>query len=141
MHKLPVLARDIVFALQGRAQGTVHYLDTESGEVIPVFSYNRDRILAAIHAAPNRYVRLAPRTMRRDYEVMARFIETVDDDRLRERLRDAVTGDSVFARFRTELADAPAERCRWEKYRAREITANLREKMRASGIEIELVFD
>jgi hypothetical protein len=141
VRKIRVSARDLVFALRGLAPGTVHYLDLTTGEVIPVFAFNRERLLAAVRAEPERYLRLAPRTGRRDYEVMSRFVETVDDDRLRGRLRDAIIGDNVFARFRSELDGHPAEQARWERYRAVQTAAALGTRLRESGIELELVFD
>ncbi|MFO7638182.1 MAG: UPF0158 family protein [bacterium] len=141
MRKLRVLARDLVFALQGRAQGTVHYLDLETGAVIPVFGFNRDRVLATVRATPSRYTRLAPRTGRRDYEVMARFVETVDDDDLRGRLRAAIAGENVFSGFRSEVDRAPAERARWERYRAEKVADGLRARLAEAGIALELVFD
>lgn len=141
MRNIRVLARDLVFALQGRARGTVHYLDLQTGEIMPVFGFNRERVINTVRADPPRYMRIAPRTARHDYEVMARFVETVDDDRLRERLRAAVTGENVFARFRAEIETVPAERTRWERYRAEATTAHLRNKLLETGIEVELIFD
>ena len=140
MRKLNVLARDVVFALQGRSPGTVHYLDLETGDVIPVFGFNRERVLAEIRARPERYLRLAPRTSRRDYEVMARFVETVDEDGLRERLRASISGENAFSRFRAELESCPSERARWERYRAEAVTADLKAKLGEAGFELGLRF-
>ncbi|MFO7675743.1 MAG: UPF0158 family protein [bacterium] len=141
MRKLRVYARDLAFALRGRAPGTVHYLDLETGDVIPVFAFNRERVLATVRAEPGRYLRLAPRAGRHDYAVMSRFVETVDDDALRGRLRSVIDGAGAFARFRAELEPHRNELTRWEHYRAEQAAADLARRLLAQDIELALEFD
>ena len=58
MRVIRVSTRDLLFAMENRVPGTTHYLNTETGEVVPVFGYNREQILAEIRQFPKRYVRL-----------------------------------------------------------------------------------
>jgi hypothetical protein len=139
--EIEVLVRDILFALQGRMRGTVHYLDVETGDVIPVFAFNRDRVLADIHKNQNRYVRIAPQSGRQGYEIMQEFIETVDDVDLRDRLRTAISGKNTFSRFRDALIDEPKMKKRWSRFRAEAAVRSLREKLAERAVELNLVFD
>ncbi len=122
-------------------RGTVHYLDIETGDVIPVFAFNRDRVLADIHKNQDRYVRIAPQSGHRGYEIMQEFIETVDDADLCDRLRTAISGKSTFSRFRDALADEPKLKKRWSRFRAEAAVRGLREKLAERAVEIDLVFD
>ena len=80
---LRVSTRDLLFAMENRVPGTTHYLNTETGEVVPVFGFNRDQILAEIRQFPKRYMRLAPQAGRSGYNAMVEFARTVSRPELR----------------------------------------------------------
>jgi hypothetical protein len=138
VRELTVLAKDLFFALQNRAEGIPHYLDTETGEVVPVFSYNRDRLLAEIRAVPGRYVRIAPLSGRQGYAAMEEFTRTVVSPPLRARLDAALQSENVFRSFRAALADYPEELTRWREFRTDAVTQGLRDRLRELGIELVL---
>ena len=50
------------------------------------------------------------------YRDMHAFINTVDDDRLAERLEDAVRGKKSYRRFRDTLERSPKESSRWQAF-------------------------
>jgi hypothetical protein len=141
VRKLKVSARDLLFALRNRMPRTVHYLDTETGEVIPVFGFNRDKLLAQVRADRARYLRLAPESSRRGYEIMRRFISLVGDREARLALEQAAAGKHAFRRFREELDRWPGEKSRWQRFRAEMTAEPLKAKLAAAGIELELSFD
>jgi hypothetical protein len=68
-----------------------------------------------------------------------RFIETVQDDELQFRLRDALRGRGAFAHFRDLLGEEPDERNRFIAFRAAELKAQVKEWLDDLGIEYELV--
>ncbi len=139
MRKLPVLERDLLFALTNQMQDNTHYLDLETGDVIPVFNFNRDEILARIKKNPERFIRLVPQPRRQGRVMMERFMETVRNPELKARLFSVLDERRCFSRFRTILQDFPQEFKRWQNFRMMFITANLREKLRQRGIELELI--
>lgn len=141
MRTLVVSERDLFFALTNQLPGTTHYLDLETGEVIPVFGHNREVILERVRHEPNRLLRLAPQSGRRGYETMAEFTHTVSQSGLRTRLEAALAGERPFRRFREILRDLPAEQRRWQQFRALVTTRVLREKLAALGIELEIASD
>ncbi|MEO0077987.1 MAG: UPF0158 family protein [candidate division WOR-3 bacterium] len=141
MRELKVLKKDLLFALDNRAEGIPHYLDTETGEVVPVFSYNRDRLLSEFRAVPGRYVRLAPLSGRQGYAVMEEFTRTVANVPLRSRLTAALQSENVFRSFRAALVDYPEELERWRHFRAESVTQGIRDRLKELGIELVLVAD
>jgi len=141
VRKLAVLERDLLFALTSQMQDIAHYLDLETGDVIPVFSYNRDAILSQIKADSDRFVRLMPQTPRQGREMMKRFIETVRRPDLKARLTAAIKRGKAFVRFRAVLLNFPDELKRWQRYRVMFVTEPLKIKLREQDIELILLSD
>lgn len=138
VRSIRVLARDLVFAMSNRAPGISHYLDTETGDVIPVFAYNRDSILAEVRNHPDRYIRLAPQSGRRAYEVMQQFADTVSRGELHEKLARTLEEEHSFRNFREVLHAEPDEYRRWKLFRLENMAQPLREKLKEKGIKLEL---
>ncbi|MEO0009017.1 MAG: UPF0158 family protein [candidate division WOR-3 bacterium] len=141
MRKLRVSERDLLFALTNQMQETAHYLNLETGEVIPVFSFNRDEILKLIRQHPDRYLRLAPQSSRESQEMLKGFIRTISRQSLKTQLLSALQEKRVFARFREVLARFPNELKRWHSYRIMILTEPLRRKLREKGVELVLIPD
>lgn len=141
MRKLRVSERDLLFALTNQMQETAHYLDLETGEVIPVFTYNREEILTMIRQQPARYLRLAPQSARESQEMLRGFIRTVSRADLKTQLLAALQERHVFARFRQVLARFPRELKRWHNYRMMVLTEPLRRRLRERGLELILIPD
>ncbi len=138
MRSIKVPARDIVFAMSNRMPNTNHYLDTETGDVVPVFGFNRDAILAMLKQQPDRYVRLAPQSGRRGFEVMQQFTATVSRKGFRQKLKQTLDGKHSFRRFREVLHEEPDEYRRWKLFRLENMARPLREKLKEKGIKLEL---
>lgn len=138
MRPLKASSRDLLFALENRVPGTTHYLDTETGEVIPVFSYNREKILAEVQHHPNRFVRLAPQSGREGYYVMEEFTKTVSRPDLRARLEETLKHEHVFREFRAAVEADDDERRRWQQFRAEALIQHLRKRLEPLGFSLEL---
>ena len=67
---------------------------------------------------PERYLRIDPTSSREQYRWMERFVSSVSDQPLRERLLIAIDGKGAFRRFKDVLLAFPAERERWFAYRS-----------------------
>ncbi len=139
MRKLFVLERDLLFALTNQMQETAHYLDLATGEVMPVFEFNRDEILIMVRDNPERFLRLVPQSSRQGMEMMERFIATVSQEDLRARLSEAISGGRAFSQFRQVLRGYPKELKRWENFRRIVLLTPLKEKLREREIELVLV--
>jgi len=64
-----------------------------------------------------RYIRVERDDPYGDYRDMERFIGTVGDDRLRERLWNAIQGRGAFRRFKDLLARHPQEEEAWFEFK------------------------
>lgn len=133
-----VEARDLLFALENRVPGTNHYLDTKTGEVIPVFSYNQSRILEQVKDDPDRYLRLAPQSGRSGFHTMKSFAATVSRPEFRQRLEQALAGSSTFRSFKAVLRSDPVEQRRWQHFRTEMMVRSLRSKLKEIGVELQL---
>ena len=141
MRVIRVSTRDLLFAMENRVPGTTHYLNTETGEVIPVFGFNRDTILAEVKQFPKRYLRLPPQSGRSGYNAMVEFAKTVSRPELRAELEAALDGTGVYRRFRAALKNEPREYARWQQFRGEKVAWRLRQRLEADGIAIELIAD
>lgn len=136
---LKVSRRDLLFALENRSPGTTHYLDTRTGDVIPVFGFNRRQILADVRADPDRYIRLAPQSGAEGYKAMEAFARTVSRAEARARLTAALREQPVFKSFRAVLDTLPGEHDRWLDFRAEYGINIIRDQLSATGVALELV--
>lgn len=141
MRVIRVSERDLLFALQNRAPGVTHYLDKQTGDVVPVFSYNREMILAEIKKDPNRFLRLAPPSGRQGYAAMVEFAQTVAQPELRAKLEAALNEKSAFHAFRAVIEADRAEEERWLEYRGNTLLLAVCDRLRAADIEVRLVHD
>jgi hypothetical protein len=64
------------------------------------------------------YIRIDPASSREQYRWMEKFVGSVTDEPLRERLIISIDGKGAFRRFKDVLLAYPAERERWFSYRA-----------------------
>jgi hypothetical protein len=127
--------------MENRVPGTTHYLNTDTGDVIPVFTFNRDQILAEIRQYPKRYLRLAPQAGRTGYNAMVEFTRTVSRVELRAQLEAALVGKGVYRRFRAVLKNELRESRRWHQFHGEKAAGRLRKRLEADGIAIELIPD
>jgi hypothetical protein len=100
-----------VVSISGEAYG---YLEEEAGYELPEWMQEEIKKAEQIEEGyPERYVRIPGSETHEDYRDMERFIATVENDRLRERLWQAISGRGAFRYFKDVLAEHPAERKRW----------------------------
>ena len=82
-----------------------------------------------------RYV-VVPRNDTHDaYSDMEDFVATVTDERLRERLADAIDGRGAFSRFKRVLSDHDEERERWFTFRDARLRDRIVAWLEEEGIE------
>lgn len=107
-------------AVERNANDTESFLDLSTGKVITVVmgevdsAARRQQITESLH----RYVRIEPASSREQYRWMERFVASVADEGLRDRLIMSIDGKGAFRRFKDVLLAFPAERERWFSYRA-----------------------
>lgn len=107
-------------AVERNSPDTDSYLDLTSGRVITITSGDPEAVLNRQLVSENirNYLRVEPASSREQYRWMEKFVGSVTDEALRERLIISIDGKGAFRRFKDVLLAYPAERERWFSYRA-----------------------
>jgi len=107
-------------AVERNSPDTDSYLDLSTGRVITITSGDPEAALNRQQVSENirNYLRVEPASSREQYRWMERFVTSVSDPPLRERLLIAIDGKGAFRRFKDVLLAFPAERERWFAYRS-----------------------
>lgn len=96
------------------------YLDLVQGQIVtitigdPEATATRDKVADNI----NNFLRVEPASSREQYRWMEKFVGSVVDESLRERLMMSIDGKGAFRRFKDVLLGYPKERERWFAYRS-----------------------
>src|SRR5436190_11147025 len=111
---------DLEIAFERNSPDQESFLDLENGDLLSIVEGEPDAAArrARVASNPERYLRIDPASSREQYRWMERFVSSVADPPLRERLLIAIDGKGAFRRFKDVLLAYPAERERWFTYRA-----------------------
>ncbi|MCG5053156.1 MAG: UPF0158 family protein [Myxococcales bacterium] len=111
---------DLEIAFERNSPDQESFLDLEAGDLLSITEGEPDAPArrAKVAANPDRYLRVDPASSREQYRWMERFVGSVADDALRDRLLVAIDGKGAFRRFKDVLLAFPAERERWFSYRS-----------------------
>lgn len=130
----------VIAAFEGSGFERSNYLDLESGEVVSVTREimdlpEMDEIERRVESEPERYALIPSIDSSEAYEDMMKFIDTVEDCRLAELLRVAISGKGAFRRFKDVLLSYPAERERWFRFHRDLMVRRVEEWFGEIGIE------
>jgi hypothetical protein len=120
MKKIPIHWDDLESAFERNSPDTESFLDIATGQVVSILAGDPEAPSLKVKVATNitNYVRIDPASSREQYRWMERFVGSVAEDALRERLVMSIDGKGAFRRFKDVLLAFPAERERWFTYRA-----------------------
>ena len=107
-------------AVERNSPDTDSYLDLTTGRVLTITSGDPEATLNRQQVSENirNFLRVEPASSREQYRWMEKFVGSVVDEALRERLIISIDGKGAFRRFKDVLLAYPAERERWFSYRA-----------------------
>ncbi len=122
-----------------RSEELLDEVDADEGDVFAAFEgllgqrediqeWEKELLLDAAHVeydSAGRYIAIEPDEPYQDYNDMDRFIATLDDEKLQERLWDAIRGRGAFGRFRDLVARYPSVEERWYAYKDARAKARL----------------
>src|SRR5262245_9046276 len=111
-------AREI--AVERNSPETGSYLDATTGRILTITTGDPDAAINRQTVSDNirNFLRIEPASSREQYRWMEKFVGSVVDEALRERLIISIDGKGAFRRFKDVLLAYPAERERWFSYRA-----------------------
>ena len=119
-RKVPIVWDDLEIAVERNAPNTESFLDLVKGQVVTIVAGEPDAQIKHRQVTENirNHIRIEPASSREQYRWMERFVASVTDDALRERLIISIDGKGAFRRFKDVLLAYPAERERWFSYRS-----------------------
>jgi len=118
--KLSIHWDDLETAVERNASDTESFLDLKTGQVVSIVSGEPEApsLKRRVAGDIEHFIRIDPASSREQYRWMERFVSSVSDAALRQRLIIAIDGKGAFRRFKDVLIAYPAERERWFSYRA-----------------------
>tara|TARA_R110002096_G_scaffold299503_6_gene494266 strand:+ start:196772 stop:197464 length:693 start_codon:yes stop_codon:yes gene_type:complete len=107
-------------AVERNSPQTESFIESSTGQVITISAGEPDAasLKAKVAANIDDYVRVEPASSREQYRWMERFVGSVADEPLQQRLRISIDGKGAFRRFKDVLLAYPVERERWFSYRS-----------------------
>ena len=117
-REVPVAWEALEDAFENNAPEVHSYLNLESGDVVRIVDGVADPATAARIASDAGYMRVEPVSSREQYRWMERFIATVDESELRQKLVASIDGKGAFRRFKDVLMSFPVDRERWFTFRS-----------------------
>src|SRR6185369_8838831 len=107
-------------AVERNSPDTDSYLDLTTGRILTITTGDPEAAINRQEVSENirNFLRVEPASSREQYRWMERFVGSVAEEALRERLIISIDGKGAFRRFKDVLLAYPAERERWFSYRA-----------------------
>ena len=129
---------DLEIAFERNSPEQESFLDLENGDLLSIVEGEPDAAARRARVAnnPDRYVRVDPASSREQYRWMERFVNSVQDQALRERLLVAIDGKGAFRRFKDVLLAFPAERERWFAHRSELLHLHIQTWLEHMKIEV-----
>jgi hypothetical protein len=138
MPPITVNWSDLEIAFERNSPDQDSFLDLENGDLLSIVDGEPDAATRRAKVAANatRYLRVDPASSREQYRWMERFVSSVADLPLRERLLIAIDGKGAFRRFKDVLLAFPAERERWFVYRSEVLHFHIQTWVEHTKIEV-----
>jgi len=133
-RKVPVAWEALEDAFENNAPEVHSYLHLVTGEVIRVVDGVADPATHARIAADPNYMRVDPVSSREQYRWMERFIATVEEGPLRQKLLQSIDGKGAFRRFKDVLVAYPVDRERWFTFRSERLRTCMEAWLEAQGV-------
>lgn len=118
--RIPIHWDDLESAFERNSPDTESFLDAITGHVVSIVAGDPEApvLKEKVATSIQNYVRVEPASSREQYRWMERFVASVAEAPLRDRLIMAIDGKGAFRRFKDVLVAYPAERERWFTYRS-----------------------
>jgi hypothetical protein len=133
-RKVPVAWEALEDAFENNAPEVHSYLHLGTGEVIRVVDGVADPATHGRIASDSNYLRVDPVSSREQYRWMERFIATVEEGPLRQKLLQSIDGKGAFRRFKDVLVAFPVDRERWFTFRSERLRTCMEAWLDAQGV-------
>src|SRR5437660_215652 len=105
MRVIPIRWADLESAFERNAPDIESFLEVRTGEVLTIAEGAPDapELHSRVMSGGDLYLRVEPASSREQYRWMERFVASVTDEPLRERLVISIDGKGAFRRFKDVL--------------------------------------
>jgi hypothetical protein len=121
-------------AFENNAPEVHSFLNLTTGDVIRIVDGVADPGMHSRVAADAGYLHVDPVSSREQYRWMERFIATVEEPELRQRLVGSIDGKGAFRRFKDVLMAFPVDRERWFAFRSERLRTAMEAWLTAHGL-------
>ncbi|MGD8861296.1 MAG: UPF0158 family protein [Myxococcales bacterium] len=135
LRRVPIAWEALEDAFENNAPEVHSYLNLETGDVIRIVDGVAEPSMHARIASDAAYMRIEPVSSREQYRWMERFIATIEEPELRQRLISAIDGKGAFRRFKDVLMAYPVDRERWFSFRSDRLRTAMEAWLEAHAIE------
>ncbi|HEX2677196.1 MAG TPA: UPF0158 family protein, partial [Polyangiales bacterium] len=118
LRKVPVAWEALEDAFENNAPEVHSYLNVDSGDVIRIVDGVAEPTMHTRIASDPHYVVVDPVSSREQYRWMERYIATVEEPDLHQKLVASIDGKGAFRRFKDVLMSFPVDRERWFTFRS-----------------------
>ena len=139
---IPVSLREVAEMVDACPQGWSLHLERKTGELHMLPGETSDagqddeesqKLLERLDTEPDAFVTLPEQREMREYDIMERFCESIEDERKRERLLDAISGKGAFGRFKDMIVRVGV-RDDWFAFKERAYAKEIREFLKFKDI-------
>lgn len=134
LREVPIAWEALEDAFENNAPEVHSYLHLETGEVIRIVDGIADPGMHQRVMKDPEYLRVDPVSSREQYRWMERFIATVDESEVKDKLVRSIDGKGAFRRFKDVLMGYPVDRERWFAFRSERLRSCMEAWLNAHGI-------
>jgi hypothetical protein len=124
-------------AFENNAPEVHSYLNLETGDVVRIVDGVAEPSANLRISADPGYMRVEPVSSREQYRWMERFIATVEESELRQKLVASIDGKGAFRRFKDVLMTYPIDRERWFAFRSERLRIAIESWLEAHGLKAQ----
>ena len=132
---------ELIFAMQDHSYFLNHYLDTKTGDIIPLSEdsdcieeeEDRDKIESD---ESNRFIYIEPIGSSESYRIMEDFIYQISNNEIKMKLSQAINRSKPFRRFKDQLSEYPDIEEKWFEYNDSRMKEYALEWLKNNGIKI-----
>jgi hypothetical protein len=135
LRKVPVAWEALEDAFENNAPEVHSYLHLDTGEVIRIVDGVAEPTMHTRIASDATYLLVDPVSSREQYRWMERYIGTVEEPDLHQKLMHSIDGKGAFRRFKDVLMAFPVDRERWFTFRSERLRAAMHTWLETHGLE------
>jgi uncharacterized protein UPF0158 len=136
-REVPIAWEALEDAFENNAPEVHSYLNLESGDVVRIVDGIAEPATHSRIASDAGYMRIDPVSSREQYRWMERFIATVEEPELRQKLVASIDGKGAFRRFKDVLMSYPVDRERWFAFRSERLRIAIEAWLEAHGLKAQ----